>query len=180
MEKKTFLPFTLILIGSAFLIISILLIVFKSNRKLIAQKFKLGGIILTITGSITTSLPSCMCYAPEPPQPFDYISLNTSNFNYDSNYYEFDKIMDSIHGEIAYRVSDSFSYQIIDSNEVIFQGSNLSALDGTFDTKNEDFSIPIIDTLSVGKYSIQFYNKEYNKVKIDPEGYNVSFNLFIK
>lgn len=170
-------PISMLIIGSAFLIISFLLLLFKSNRKLIASKFKLGGIILSISGIISASLPSCMCYAPLPPA--DFITLDYIYYNNDSNYYEYDKKSDSIKGEISDRITEIFSYQITDSNEALVQGDNLSPIDGSFDTEYEKFSIPINDSLIEGRYSIKFYLKDYNSSKLNPEKHHYLFNLYI-
>lgn len=179
MEKKSILPIGLILTGISFLFISFLLIFFKSNRKLIAQKFKLGGIILTLSGSISSCKPVVSCYEPAPLP--DEIYLDYEFYNQDSGYYEYDLSTDTLlHGEIQNRQSGKYSYRLINSNETLVQGDNIQASDGIFDSYYENFGIPITDTISEGIYTIRFYNTDYPSADLDPESAKRDYSIHIK
>ncbi|MBT4340376.1 MAG: hypothetical protein HOD63_17430 [Bacteroidetes bacterium] len=179
MDKKSLIPFGLIITGISFILISVLLLVFKSNRKLIAQKFKLGGIILTLTGSISSCKPVVMCYDPMPPA--DEMYLNYEHYNDDSGYYEFDLSNDSLlNGVIDNRQSDQYSFRLLNDKELLVQANDLQALDSSFDSYSEPFSIPVIDTLSHGFYDIQFYNRDKQNAQLNPDSFQRNYSILIK
>jgi hypothetical protein len=179
MEKKSILPLALFFAGASFLIISLLLFFFKSNKKLLARKFKLGGIILTLSGSISSCQPVVTCYEPIPPS--DEIYLNYQHYNSDSGYFEFDRTKDSLlAGNVENVHSGTYSYRIITQNEILLQGDNIQAADSAFDTYSEEFQIPVSDSISEGKYHILFYDKNYSEASKSPETAKNQYSLRIK
>jgi len=145
MEKKSIVPISLLFVGAAFLIISALLFIFKSNRKLLAQKFKLGGIILTLSGSVSSCKPVVTCYDPAPLP--DEIYLDYDHYNSDSGYYEYDRKKDSLlKGSVQNVTSGTYSFRLTKKNDVLVQGDNLAATDSVFDSYSENFqfSAPLI------------------------------------
>ena len=179
MEKKTILPLGLVFIGAAFLFVSFLLFIFKSNRKLLAQKFKLGGIILTLTGSISSCKPVVTCYDPAPPP--DEMYLNYTYYNTDSGFYEFDRSKDSILlGTIENRQSNNFSFRLTNSNNLLVQAENIPAQDGNFDSYSESFGVSVVDTLSTGFYTIKFYNTDIYTANNNLTNFKREYPVYIK
>lgn len=123
------------------------------NAKAVQTKFRLGGLMLTVTGML--SLTSCegnlgggvMCYDPVVPQ---YVQLTTSD---NSSYV---KAGDTIEVTITDSPYRSHSYKILIGNEDILQAGELGK-------ENGSYKITIEPTEYKGNIDLAVYGLEDGK-----------------
>jgi len=175
-DKTIFTPLLLVVLGIAFLSVSLLITLFAGNKKLIASKFKLGGIILSLTATASSCHPFVTCYEPA---INDDIAINDS-FYLDSGYV-FNLTKDSIlTGTIYGRTSDQFSFRLDNQYGRTVQRNDLFPADGNFDNYSENFYTYLNDTLNAGDYTIYFYNMDKRSQEANEDEYLNQYALKIK
>jgi len=139
---------------------------------------KVGGIMLSLTAILSacdptqvTDEPEITCYMVAASNLIIVETDTTNTITLDLPNQQ------TIEGEIMSRVSNKFSFIVLDSKEKIVQKENVSALDGTFDESQEKFKIKIDKELATGDYSLSFYNTDKDSL---PEYPIQKFNLKIK
>ena len=170
MKKENAIPFILLGVGAAFIVVSMLVFLSKGNPKLVKHKLKLGAIIIGLTATVVSCKPTVSCYEPAlPPDMF--------TFDVDSNSYQ-DTIKlklpnDSLlTGRISKLSKTQYSFIIQDLSMNEKYRDNILPEDGVFNSSDERFIINIPTTLDNGTYYLKAYSTE--KTQINPDLYKVS------
>ena len=131
----------------AFGVICFLRFFFRKNPGLLRYKLRIGGIILTLTGMMTFTSCTVMCYVPAyngisivELDSLSYLNINQTNmirFNLNTQ--------QSIPG---------LSYQLQDSNGVFIESNDVQAFDGSFDSNTEEFRVYLPVSLTNGLYKL--------------------------
>jgi hypothetical protein len=153
-KKELITPIAIISLSIIFALVSFAVYLTKGNSAFwISKKFKIGALLLTFT-SIMACRPPVTCYEPIPQDwiTLDSINWETSEVLLDSSENEI------ITGKISSITDSVYSYSFADSlgNEIFKE--NLQAIDGKFDEDEEEFTVPLGNSLFPGKYMIYFYN----------------------
>lgn len=160
--KKITLPIILAALSLVFIITCVALYFNKGkSAKWVARKMKVGGIMLSLTAILSacdptqvTDEPEITCYMVAASNLIVVETDTTNTITLDLP----DK--QTIEGEIMSRISNKFSFTVLDSTERIVQKENITALDGTFDESQEKFKITIDKELAPGNYALRFYNTD--------------------
>jgi len=137
-----------------------------------AKKMKLGALLLTITAA--TTVPSCnggttTCYDAAVLENEIRLDLSGNEVDLKSAY--------EIRGKIEYRTSGTFSYLLEnDSIKEIKIIGQLIPVDGTFNDSTEAFKIPLDKGLTVGNYTLSFYDTTVNEQSNSLADYKLVFN----
>ncbi len=155
-----------------FIIISIMVILTKENPYFIKKKLKIGAVIITLTGMISSF--QCqwndsekkggqpVCYAP---LPSNDIMITSSNDLCDSDLTGSEICIDltehdSLSGTIQFYDGTGFSFLIIDESGNVIQQENIITQDGILDEDSEDFEIIINDSIETGTYILAFFSTD--------------------
>lgn len=153
--KKISSAFVYVGLGVAFLTVSGLLIVMKKRPGLIKAKLRLGAMILTLTGAMTTSCIPTTCYVP---MPTDLIGIENAGYDEEQGIRvitinQGDNVnahtLGATGSTITYKVSDLSSNEIA-AGDVVF-------VDGEYDSPNEDIRI-VTSALSAGEYVLSIFS----------------------
>jgi hypothetical protein len=156
MKTKNYLHWLLLIpIGSAFVIISLLLYFNRGNsRKLIRAKLKTGAFLLSFSYfSACGELPGgseIMCYDPELPK--NYISLENIQPAYHPG--------DTINGGVNQPTFQQYSFKIIKNGETETDTKGwLVAVDSAFDGSYDPFYLIIPQMVTMGNYELKIYGE---------------------
>lgn len=156
--------------------ISLLVYIFNGNVKLIEKKLRIGAMIISLTGVVSTCTPTqhATCYEMSAPEPKNFITIN----NYFQNIkIQIDARNPSITGSISNRVSSLFSYAIKNESGTIFQKGNIFSDDGKFDEYDETFIIHIDKNLSNGNYIFYIFNVPENNQTPETKIFHANLNI---
>lgn len=154
MNKKEFIaPILVIGLSIAFAVICLFVYLSKGkSEKWLARKMRIGGLILTLSIASCNGNVEHTCYETVAVNHiwFNNIGADGMEIKLDSS--------NILAGEISGVQDSIYSFQIIDSKDKIVQQELLKADSGTFDMFNETFKIHLNKQLTVGDYTINFFN----------------------
>ncbi len=160
MNNKFYAPISIVGLFIIFGIVSFLVIITKRHPFWIHKKLKIGALLIYLT-SASVGCPIVSCYA----QVVDYENIIDIDQQASENTIITDlAVSDTISGNISYRISEKFSFAIIDSLNTPIQTENLQAVDGSFDEDSEEFKFELSNKIVPGSYTLNFYNIEKNSV----------------
>lgn len=173
MNKKDIIT-PIIVIGLSAVFAFICFMVFLKNgnsKKWIARKMLVGGILLSLTASITSCRIRHKCYAAPAVKGFEISELNTNN-----------EIIINSNRILSGKLFDWFSqyatFIITDNKSVIVQKGNITAIDGKIDSGHEEVKFIISDKITSGSYDLMIYDTEESKTNKDH--YIHKFKLIIE
>lgn len=153
--KDIFSPFILVLLGLAFLSISLWVILSgHKNAKAIRYKYKIGGMILSLSffTSACDRPPFVTCYDPAPPENSIYLLSNSNSFS----------VNDSLFFTVSSPSYPKFSYLLQDSV------SKDSLQKGWLEYSEEKYRyfIPLDENLDYkGKVVLQIFGELTEEIK---------------
>ena len=177
MERKHFLiPILLIFLSSAFVIISFLYFINgRKSANLLRRKFKLGGLILTLTATPFV-FNACTCYKPEDDS---YAEEVTNQFNIISDEVKLSNDT-TIEGWVRNYEGKDFSYRLSDADSGYnHKKETLIPIDGVFDNYIENFKIKLSSDFPTGNFILYFYDMPVSIVT-DSSRSIANFNISIK
>lgn len=152
-KENIITPVIVIGLSLAFITVSLLVSVFYKNPKLIKAKLKIGALIITLTAcSSTYSFSQKTCYKPSLTR--EIISVDSQSENSTITIHENDK---ELTGKIANLSSTDYSFSISDTLGKTIQKGTLKAIDGKFDTDEENFIIHF-GKLKEGQYVLKIFS----------------------
>ena len=175
LKKENAIPFILLGVGAAFIVVSMLVFLSKGNPKLVRYKLKLGAIIIGLTATVVSCKPTVSCYEPAlPPDMF--------TFDVDSNsYHDTIKLKlpnDSLlTGRISQISKTQYSFMIQDLSMNEKYRDNILPEDGVFNSSEERFIINIPNSLDTGTYYLKAFASE--KTQINPDLHKASRKIRI-
>lgn len=166
MFRKFYLYIALAAIAAGFVAVCALLFIFRGNAVLLRRKLKLGGIIIALTGMLSSCVPGfppvVMCYEPAY-DPEDWVYLH-----YEEEAIEEDNPNGTItitlpaqavmSGELHALTSTVFSWRLRSNDSEADIRGDIAADDGEIQYGRELFKIAIDPALSAGKYTLSFFN----------------------
>ena len=167
--KDIFSPLFFIVLGIAFLVVS-LLVWFSNgkNAKAIKAKYKLGGMILSLSFFASTGCePVITCYDPIPQ---DYVYAEKL---YTDSIFKGDSVLISIQA----KTFSNYSYTLSDSTATkVLQEGILAA----HKNSNSEFTFTINKNLSyIGKVKIDIFGEQTAEIKKANLIFSMFFNLYV-
>ena len=153
-KKEFFTPLVIAGLAVAFIVVSALVYFTRGNPALVQRKLRLGGMLLALTGAVN----GCggltgMCYDVAMSNEFSLSDVGQDGMvavDLPSN--------NKVAGSIYQREGETFSFRLLDSQDVEVQRADIAALDGAFDENTEEFELAIRPDLTSGTYEVSFYN----------------------
>ena len=163
LKKENFIPIILLLVGIAFIAISILVFFSKGNTKLVKHKLKLGAIIIGLTASAVSCRPVVTCYEPAMPPDNDQFSFDIDSFYQGTIILKLPE--DSLlTGKIYDCTKLQYSYLLQDLSYIEKYRDNIISEDGNFNTNVERFIIKIPVTIDTGTYYLRIYTNDKSQI----------------
>jgi len=160
-KKEILFPFLFVILSITFVLVCVMhYFSHGKSKKWVARKMRIGGLLLSLTtaGAALGQNQHPTCY------DMAVVESNIITIEPENNNFTYQK---EIKGNIQYRQGSKFSYCIMDPQSKMVYQANLDAVDGQFDTNNENFVIKLPEKLAPGIYDLIFYND--NKENQKPE-----------
>ena len=153
-RRGTYVSIALIGLSAAFVLVSLAVRLSRGHPFFIRQKLKTGALILSLTAAASTPgchdpQPTCyMPYEPPPIVPIQFDETDTSG---------------EIHLDLAAQTAlsghlllsdDAYRFRILDQDQQVAQAGALVAVDGAFDSADEDFTLTVDAGLPAGLYTL--------------------------
>ena len=125
------------------------------SKKWITRKMKIGGALLALTALTTCNGGGenvVTCYVQPEPNSIWILEVKGDSITVD---------LDTgrvLNGQISMREAGEFSFAIKNSSYQKIQVGEISASDGTFDEKNEEFQIKLNENIESGNYTLGLFD----------------------
>ena len=160
MNRKIIAGISLGLLFTAFVVVSIIVVITKRHPYFVSKKLRLGALIISLSG-ISAGCITNTCYVSQQYNMFRIDQADTQNGLIVIN----KSVSDSITGRIFERRGNTFSYIVADSSDSIIIRENLAPEDGAFDENTEEIIIRFGNTIMPGNYELRFYTSPKDSIK---------------
>jgi hypothetical protein len=154
-KKELYLPLVLIGLSAAFIAVSFLVWITRSNDSLLKKKLRIGAMILMLTGAtVGCDCSDVTCYIQAMPNMvyIDGTIYPGGEVTLDLNF------SNIIAGIIESPTSSVYSFQILDDEEAVIDRGPIEAIDGEYDDDwHEAFELSVSEDIASGIYDLYFY-----------------------
>jgi hypothetical protein len=161
-RRDLWIPLAVVSLTVAFVFVSFLVRLCRGHPWLIRRKLRLGAVLLGLTWAAAGCDESgpggaggggVTCYMPA---PTDDIMID-DRFRTDSGYVLDLNVEHVLTGEVRYRTTVSYAFQLLLNEHTVFLRGNLVAADGAFDESTEAFLMDLGTELPPTSYELRIY-----------------------